>query len=494
MTEPPFNVAAILDLHARAWADKPAVVAEETALPHRLFADRVRRTADRLAALGAVAGSRIGLALGDRPAHLVCLFAIARIGAVVVPMDVRWSEAEKARLTGALAPHFVLVEPQDAETSLGCPVHVVDADWETAVSAHAGATRVAATDDLPFIFSLSSGTTAAPSGPLLAHRHFYHRFVNQWVTLGVNAHDRFLAATPLYFGATRGFILATLQAGGTVCLNPPPYDIDTIPAAVARHGATSVFLVPTLLRRLLALDDKTLAPMRGMRALFSSGAALHPEERSAVAERICPNLYDYYGTTEGGGISVLGPADRDSGEGSVGRPVYQVEVQIIGPDDVPVGPGEVGRIRYRGPAMATGDTPAIGGHKATTDADGWFQPGDLGMVDERGFLHLRGRAKDLIVRGGVNVYPQEVEETLLALDGVVDAAVVGWPSAEFGEEVAAFVVARAPTADAAVLRTACHERLAPYKVPREIFILDSLPKNSSGKVRKDRLRDRLSPL
>ena len=179
MSDDAFNIADILDLHARSWADKPAIVADDGSLTHAAFADRVRRTAGHLAALGVAAGSRVGIALADRPAHLVCLFALARLGAVVVPMDVRWSNAEKARLAGALEPLITLVEASDTGADLGSPVVAVDDAWDDSVAACEETVPVAAADDLPVLFSLSSGTTAAPSGPLLTHRQFYHRFVNQ---------------------------------------------------------------------------------------------------------------------------------------------------------------------------------------------------------------------------------------------------------------------------------------------------------------------------
>ena len=158
----------------------------------------------------------------------------------------------------------------------------------------------------------------------------------------------------------------------------------------------------------------------------------------------------------------------------------------------PLTAGEVGRIRYRGPAVADG---FYRDPEASQDSfrDGWFYPGDLGDFDEEGFLYLKGRAKDMIIRGGVNIYPQEIETTLLNHASVADAAVVGWPSREFDEEVAAFVVLREPV-DSSELIAACRRRLAPYKVPRQVFVLDELPRNAGGKVLKPDLVKRLVPL
>lgn len=488
------NIAGIFDQHARAWGGKPAILSPEGVVTHTDFASRLRRTANHLRDIGAGPGARIGLALGDTADHLVCLFAIARLGAAVVPMDVRWRTSEKARLAKALGTRFVLVEPASDDDDLGCPTLAVDDAWHARVNKQADTCPPEVQRHMPAMFSLSSGTTAAPSGPILAHHQLFYRFINQWATLGINAQDRFLAATPLYFGATRSFCLSTLYAGGSVALLPQPYELEAIPAAVTEYGATSAFLVPTLLRRLLRLSDDELAPLGSLRMLASSGAPLHPEEKAEVRARICENLYDYYGTTEGGGISILAPGDRQLGEGSVGRPVFMVDVEIVDDADTPLPNGEVGRIRYRGPGVASADSDAAGDYAASAHVDGWFYPGDLGLLDSNGFLHLRGRQKDVIVRGGVNVYPLEIEQALLQLDGVLDAAVVTWPSREFGEEIAAFLVTREKSPDIATIERECGDRLAPYKQPRAFIQIDSLPKNSSGKVLKAKLQERLEPL
>jgi acyl-CoA synthetase (AMP-forming)/AMP-acid ligase II len=253
-----------------------------------------------------------------------------------------------------------------------------------------------------------------------------------------------------------------------------------------------LFLVPTLLRRLLDADPAPLAPLKRLKTLISSGSALTGWERRRIREDLCPNFLEYYSSTEGGGVSVLSADDQLQHGESVGRPVFGVEVQVVGEDHRPVPVGQVGRIRYRGPAVADGFhlDPEAG-----KDAfrEGWFYPGDLGNFDDEGFLFLKGRAKDMIIRGGINIYPQEIETALLNEASVADAAVVGWPSREFDEEVAAFVVLREPV-DPAELLALCRRRLAPYKVPRQIFVVDELPRNAGGKVLKPDLVKRLAPL
>ncbi len=172
--------------------------------------------------------------------------------------------------------------------------------------------------------------------------------------------------------------------------------------------------------------------------------------------------------------------------------MFGVEVQCVDEEPRPLPAGKVGRIRYRGPAVADGfwNDPA-----ASREAfrDGWWSPGDLGMLDESGYLYLKGRAKDMIIRGGVNIYPGEIEAALQSHPAVADSAVVGWPSREFNEEVAAFVILKG-AATSAELRDLCRKALAPYKVPREVFVVADFPRNALGKVIKADLSSKLSPL
>jgi acyl-CoA synthetase (AMP-forming)/AMP-acid ligase II len=313
-----------------------------------------------------------------------------------------------------------------------------------------------------------------------------------WVDLGFSSSARYFNATPLYFGGGRTFCISTLYVGGTVVLCPPPFAPAQLAAEVARTAATITFLVPTLLRRLLECDATTLAPLRGLKTLICSGSALTAQERQQIRERICPNFLEYYASTEGGGVSALPPADQLRFGESVGRPAFSVEVHVVDDRDRPVPAGVVGRIRYRGPAVADG---FFGDPDASKESfrDGWFYPGDLGMLNDEGYLFLKGRSKDMIIRGGINIYPLEIEVTLMGHAAVLEAAVVGWPSREFNEEIAAFVIRRGAVEESE-LDALCRTSLAPYKVPRRVFFVDELPRTSLGKVLKAALTAGLDPL
>ncbi len=487
--DPTRNLAEQLSLHARHRPGKTAVIQGETRISYLELDRMVRQRAAALLDRGVRPGERVGVALDDSIEHLLMLWALARAGAVILPMDCRWLEPEKARLAAHFEPALVLVEPAMAFSGANC-LELGEA-WQRQVQ-DASPDREFADGDCGLVLSLSSGTTGRPKGPMVSHHKFASRFWTHFIDLGFGSRETYLNATPLYFGGGRSFCMSTLYAGGTVVLLAPPYAPVDLAREVERRAATVLFLVPTLLRRLLGCGAHELQPFQQLKVLVSSGSALGADEREQIRSRICPNFVEFYSSTEGGGITVLSPDDQRVRPGSVGRAVFGVSLQVVDANHQPLPAGEIGRIRYRGAAVADGfhrDPEA----SAEAFHDGWYYPGDLGTLDEDGYLFLRGRAKDMIIRGGINIHPQEIEAVLLEHPGVADAAVVGWPSVEFNEEVAAFVVARRAL-EPNDLREHCRSRLAPYKVPREVFVIDELPKNSVGKVLKSTLAARLPAL
>ncbi len=489
------NLADPLAQLARSRADHPAIIHGEAIVRYRDLDRLVRqRAALLLDAHGLKAGDAVGVSLSDSVEHLILLFALARAGLVNLPLDWRWTPAEQERVASHFGAKLVLTEPGTTPLAGQRCVPVDDAWMQGAACANAA--RDFPADGGPLLMSLSSGTTGRPKGPRLSHYQFLRRFWVSWINLGFDAQDRYVSATPLYYGGGRTFAMMMLFCGGTVILFPPPYEPAALCAEAARLKATATFLVPTLMRRLLAESDDTLAPMRAMKLLISSGSALHVPERREIRERLCAGLVEYYSSTEGGGITCLNRHDDARYEASVGRPVFAVDVQCVDERHQPLAPGETGRIRYRGPAVADG---FFNDEEASTEAfrDGWYYPGDLGMMDADGYLYLRGRSKDMIIRGGVNIYPAEVESVLQDQPGVLDAVVVGWPSREFNEEVAAFVLLDGKASvrpTAASLREVCRAQLASYKVPREVFIVAEFPRSALGKVQKPVLAATLPPL
>lgn len=476
------NIADQLTLHAQQRPSKTAIVWGAAKIDYRSLHAMVSQRAARLLELGIASGDVVGVALKDTPEHLVMLFAVAKAGASILPIDCRWLAAEKERVARHFGARLVLVEPGQAFPGTDCQ-ETGDAWWRAVAAASVPDTF--ADGDRGFCMSLSSGTTGRPKGPLLTHAQFMSRFFTHYADLGFGSRETYLNATPLYFGGGRAFSVSTLYVGGTVVLFAPPHTPEALAAEIARTHVSITFLVPTLIRRLLAQAPEVIAPLRALTTLISSGSPLTADERAQIRRELCPNFIEYYSSTEGGGVTVLSAEDQDAYGASVGRPVFGVQIQIVDDDNQVLPTAQVGRIRYRGPTVASGfynDSEA--GKEAFHDD--WFYPGDLGMLNDEGYLFLRGRAKDMILRGGVNIYPVEIETILMNHPRIVEAAVIGVPSKEFDEEVAAFVRASGEL-DAEQVLAHCRRELAPYKVPRHFFFVDAFACNAGGKIIKAEL-------
>lgn len=477
------NLVDAVLANAERRPDWPALEQDGAVLSYAGLRDAVEDQARRLRAAGVGPGALVGIAMRDTIAYVVAMLALFRTGAVLLPVDVRWTAAEQEHVLGFFTAEALLVD---------APVEGVTArQIVPAALPPAGPAEWPNDPDLPLLLSLSSGTTGIPKGPRLSSRQFQARLMAEWIGLGFLSSDRFLCATPLYFGGGRGFTLSHLIGGATVVLHPPPYDAAELPRVIERERITSLFLVPTILRRLAAGDDAGRADLSRLRLLISSGAALHPEERARVMATLTRGFYNLYASTEGGSVSMLTPEAPDSAAGSVGRSAVMSRFEIADDRGAMVPAGTIGHIRQRAPWLPEGfwNNPA---ESEKSFRHGAYYPGDMGFMDADGYLHITGRSKDMIIRGGVNIYPNEIERILLTHQAVAEAAIVGWPSAEFGEEVAAFVTLRI-AAEPDALRQHCRDSLASYKVPRTVFVVDEIPKNSAGKVQKTLLAQTLEP-
>ena len=492
------NLSSILYCHASSRADKPAIEYQGEVISYRALARRVNAFASGLASHGVVKGDRVGLSLKEHPEHLILHYAIARLGAVILPVDHRWTASEKHVAARNFNAKLIITEADDAALTDVKTVPFGDL-WPQGQpdKRDDGLCDMPDEDDLPLLVSLSSGTTGKPTGAEVTHRQLYERFVSQWVTIGFNSADRFACLTPLFFGAGRSFGMSFLAAGATVIIDPPPHEPEQIVRAVIESKATATFLVPTMLRRLLPLTEQAadrhgvLFPM--LNCLLVSGAALYPNEAAQIRQTLSANLTGYYASSEGGGISVLSADEFAEHGDTVGRATFRTEVDMVDSDGGRVVPGEVGRLRYRGPGVARQFIDSEG-LAWPGDKDGWFYPGDLAAMRGSGHIVLHGRDKDMINRGGVNIYPGEVEAVLMQYPGVAEVAVVGRPSADIGEEVVAFIVLSGPSSTRsagdttrAALDQHCRRHLAPYKVPAWFVVVEALPRKHSGKIDKQAL-------
>lgn len=469
--------------HARHRPAKAAIVERGKTIDYATLDRTIDGLCHELVSRGIARGQLVGVGLDDDAEHLITILALARIGAVLLPVDRRWNQAEKRSVIERFKAEHAIVSRHETGHAEGwlvpLPAWFAGSD-EAYVDAQV-------TEKSPLLLSLSSGTTGLPKGPRLTHEQLMSRFMVYWIDMGMNSSDRFVVATPLYFGGGRAFAIGMLWAGGTIDMFPPPYKPEELVAHVAAVGGTALFLVPTLLRRLLTIGQEGML-FPTLRVLISSGSVLFGHEQEAVRARLTPNLFQYYASTEAGGVSILTPGDFEGRADSVGRPCFRVEVEVVDDEDNLVPRGTEGRLRYKSPASPDG---YYLGESSEAFQGGYFYPGDLALIDADGYVYLRGRSKDIIIRGGVNIHPGDIEQVLQQVPGVVESAVVAMPSVDHGEEIAAFVVVSRATTEGELI-AACRAHLAPYKTPKKIVFVDALPRNGMGKILKKQLQARLA--
>ena len=477
------NLAEAISQHARAQPEAVALVDGDRILPYRELDRLIRHGASYLRSLGIGAGETVAICLGDDADHVVAFLCVARLGAISVPIDWRAPATERSRIATGLAARLALVQPR-APALGSVPSLTVDARWYAEAERHDAADAFPSDAEAPLMIGLTSGTTGAVKGMLVTHRQMHARTIPFDAVLVPGRH-RYLSASPLAFSAGRGYCLTHLMRGDTIVLHPPLFAADEYVEIANRTRASVGFVVPTILRALLALPSAAGPLLPGLQALICAGAPTRPEEKRAALRRLTSGFHEIYGTVGTGPISVLGPRDIPAHAESAGRPHGIWQLEVVDESDHALPRGAAGRLRVRGPGAALRlESGAVGAGEALRE--GWYYTGDIAELDDGGFLHLKGRASDVILRGGSNVYPDEIEAVLAEHAAVADAAVIGRPSPQLGEEVVAFVIARAPV-EAEELIVHCRRRLSPYKLPAEIVFVAELPRTSFGKPDRKRL-------
>ncbi len=500
MSSPLHNVGAWTLRRAQIGPDHLAVVDADRSLDYRALHERTGRCAALLAARGVRAGDRVALLLGNRSAYLELVFAAARIGAIAVPINARLTAPEVRGLLADCTPTLLVHEHSlDAlAADVGAPQRLACPDaYEAELAAHAPHEAILpVAPDHPMILMYTSGTTGQPKGALLPHRKTLYNSLNAELFFGLRREDRVLVALPLFHSFGLAILsLPALYAGATVYLEPR-FDAARTWQRVASERITFLGAVPTQLAALLAdLEARGDAtPPPSLRFLFGAGAAVPVEQiRGFEARGIV--LKQGFGQTETSILCCLDASDAIRKAGSVGRPVFHAELRVVsqaaidGPVEswVDCAVGEPGEIVVRGPITMLGYWNRPDETAATLRGE-WLRTGDLATRDDEGFLTLVGRARDMYISGGENVYPAEVEAAYAQHPAVRDIAIVGVPDPRWGEVGRAFVVPRDGCAvDGEALRAWGAERLARFKLPRDFVALDTLPRTETGKVQKHRL-------
>jgi fatty-acyl-CoA synthase len=442
--------------------------------------------------------------MSNRPEFLQTFFAVQRIGAIFVPVNVLLAPPELERTLEHTEPVAVVTSDPFADACAhlrgGLAVrHWIGADgplWEGGMTLDElaagppGNAASAATLDDPAAILYSSGTTGGPKGAVVTHSNILHMTLNWLVHTGINGRDRSLLFLPLCFtGGLMPICMPILHAGGSLVLHRD-FDPGRVLAAIECERVSIIAGVPTTYRAMLEHPALDATDLSSLRLAIVGAAPVPPDLLRAWREREVPML-QAFGITEGGGLNLFLPAEAaEAKHGSCGVPLLYSDARIVDEHGREPAPGEVGELLLAGPVVMKEYWRDAASTEATL-RNGWLHTGDLAVRDEDGFFTIVDRKKDIIITGGLNVYPAEVEAALCACEGVSEAAVVGLPDEVWGELVTGFVI---PSAGFALnpdrLIAASRERIAAYKAPRAVHVVDDLPRTASGKVRRSTLRER----
>jgi long-chain acyl-CoA synthetase len=491
------NLAGILTETTAEHGDRPALKLDDTVVTYAQLDDGSARVAAMLREKGVEPGDRVGIMLPNVPYFAVVYYGILRAGGVVVPMNpllkgrevkfyvedpgtkllFAWGDFEEAAAKGA--------EEGGAELILVRP-----GEFEELVAGHEPDPEVAErADDDTAVLLYTSGTTGAPKGAELTHANLRKNCELAARTLAqASEEDVLLGALPLFhsFGQTCG-LNGAVSVGA--CLSMiPRFDPVKALEIIERDSVTVFQGVPTMYHAMLNCDAREDADVSSLRACMSGGAAMPVEVMKSFEEAFGCEVLEGYGLSETSPVASFNHPGKERKPGSIGTPIEGVEMKLVDEDGNDVegtGDEHVGEIAIRGHNIMKGYWGKEDATKEVLDDDGWFRTGDMAYVDDDGYFFIVDRKKDMIIRGGYNVYPREIEEVLYEHPAVSEAAVIGVPDDKMGEEVGAAVVLKeGEDVDADELREYVKEQVANYKYPRKIWFPDELPKGPTGKILK----------
>ncbi|MDZ4253335.1 MAG: AMP-binding protein [Sulfuritalea sp.] len=463
---------------------------------------RAARLAGALARLGVEDGGTVAVMLKNHPAYVDIIQGCRVAGAYYCQINWHFKRDEAGFILTDCGAKVLFIQPELLAAIAGAipaelQVIVVDPDhaagdfeaWLAAQAPYAGPPRTPRGH-----MAYTSGTTGRPKGvrrlpPTTEQQVLAAQVMKE--ALGIYPGVRSLVAAPLYHSAPSSFAQQSLLQGSLLVLEEK-FDAEATLALIERHRIDTVYLVPTMYVRLLRLPAavRSRYELSSLKFVASTGSPCAPDVKRAMIDWLGPVIHEAYASSETGYITVMRPQDATRKPGSAGRAVGQAEIRILDDNGNELPSGEIGSIYVKQPAYSDFSYHGNDAARRAIERAGLISVGDMGYVDDEGFLFVCDRAADMVISGGVNIYPAEIEHVLITLPGVADCAVVGIPDAEFGEALAAQVVAEAgATLDAESMRRALAERIAGYKVPRRIDIVAALPRDDNGKVQKRKIRD-----
>lgn len=502
------NLAHHLQRAALAWPERPALaVGDRVAATWRGLGDRVARIAASLRAppLSLAPGDRVALVMTNGPAYAELLYACWHAGLVAVPANAKLHPKELAYIIDHSGARLAFVTADLAETvaqaaaDLDAPIPIVDVggrDYNGLAVGEPLAMAQTEPDDLAWLF-YTSGTTGRPKGAMLTHRNLLAMATSYFLDIDPPCPGgSIIHAAPMSHGSGLYMLPHVAQGNTQVIPESGHFDPAEIFDLVSRWPQATMFAAPTMVKRLV--DHPGDTPASSLRAIVFGGAPMYVADLKAAIGRFGFKLAQLYGqgespmTITGMSRALIEQAfreGRDDRLGSAGLPQTVVMVRTVDADDRPVPAGETGEILARGDSVMKGywRNPEA---TAQTLRGGWLHTGDVGAFDANGYLTLKDRSKDVIISGGSNIYPREVEEVLLQHAAVAEVSVIGVPDPEWGERVVAFVVRRPDMAlDVQPLEQLCLDNIARFKRPKEYRFVDKLPKNNYGKILKTELRE-----
>jgi fatty-acyl-CoA synthase len=503
--------------HAAAHPDKEALVEYGERGVRRLTWSELDATINRLAGAlvsrGLGGGGRVALMLPNGMEYLIAQQALARIGGTAVQIGYRSKAGEIAYILDNAEPKVTIVHAAfldamrgaRAQSGKGGPMIVVDGESVTGAladtnSADWNRALAESSPEIPprtkggdggGVIVYTSGTTGKPKGASRAWKKTGFESVADMIyQCGMRADDRHLVVCPLYHSAAPAFVAIMMSLGATIVLMNH-FDPEGSLAIIQKERITCTLMVPTMFIRITNLPPETLRKYdtSSLRWMMSGAAPLSTEAARRVMDHFGPVLWNFYGATETGLVTLAGPDDHVARPGTIGKRMRGNEIRLLDDLGNEVPQGQIGELYARNSTMISGY------HKneeatQSSQRQGFFSVGDMGRVDEDGYYYLESRKHDMVISGGVNIYPREIEDHLHTHPAILEAAVIGVPDPEWGETLKAFIVTRtnAPLSEVEVIDY-CRQHLADFKRPRKVTFLHELPRNPTGKVLKRELRD-----
>lgn len=513
------NLSTQLHQTAVRLGEKPAFYFMDQASTYAELDAAVTKFASGLSQLGVQKGDHIALILGNTPHFVISLYGALRLGATVIPvnpiytadeigyilrngdvkivvgLDLMVPLAEKVHEHLPTVEHYIICESgQTQSTDMNISELSVAPKLKPFDQVLASGTLDFAGPDLNeedvAVILYTSGTTGKPKGAMLTHRNLYSNAIDVSNYLKMNEDDRIITTLPMFHVFCLTVALNAPLMNGATMLIVPKFSPAEIFRITKKFEATVFAGVPTMYNFLLQYPDGLAEDLKSFRLCISGGAAMPVALLENFERKFNVLVSEGYGLSEASPVTCFNPLDRPRKAGSIGQSILHVENKVVNELGEEVRPGEVGELVVKGPNVMKGYYK-MPEESAATIKDGWLYTGDLAKMDEEGYFYIVDRKKDIVLVGGYNVYPREVEEVLYEHPDVVEVAVFGVPDPNFGEAVRAFVVSKNPDRTAEELLDYCREHLAKYKVPSSIDFLDELPKNTTGKILRRALKDQL---